>query len=114
MLLNIKHRIMQHYPGNIINNGFVPSVTTRHSIDPSTGEPLWEVPVATKEDLDNAVKHAREAFTTWSTTTFPERAELLLRYADVIEANRKPLERLLTMEQGKPLSLSKVTDHSIL
>ncbi|KAK7987054.1 aldehyde dehydrogenase-like protein [Apiospora saccharicola] len=74
---------------------------------PSTGEPLWEVPVATKDDLNNAVKYAREAFTSWSTTTFRQRAEMLLRYADVIEANREPLERLLTMEQGKPLSLSK-------
>ncbi|KAK8121746.1 hypothetical protein PG984_010416, partial [Apiospora sp. TS-2023a] len=96
-----------NYPGNIINNEFVPSTTTRHSIDPSTGEALWEVPVATKEDLDNTVKYAREAFTTWSTTTFQQRAEMLLRYADVIEANREPLEKLLTMEQGKPLSLSK-------
>ncbi|KAK7961696.1 aldehyde dehydrogenase [Apiospora aurea] len=96
-----------HFPGNVINNEFVPTVTTRHSIDPSTGEPLWEVPVATKDDLDNAVKYAREAFKTWSTTTFQQRAEMLLRYADAIEANREPLEKLHTMEQGKPLSLSK-------
>ncbi|KAK8017002.1 aldehyde dehydrogenase-like protein, partial [Apiospora rasikravindrae] len=96
-----------HFPGNIINNELVPSTTTRHSIDPSTGKPLWEVPVATKDDLDNAVKYAREAFTTWSTTTFQQRAELLLRYADAIEANREALEKLHTMEQGKPLSLSK-------
>ena len=89
----------------------MPTTTTRHSIDPSTGKPLWEVPVATKEDLDNAVRHAREAFTTWSATTFQQRSEMLLRYADVIEANRGELEKLQTMEQGKPLSLSKVTDH---
>ncbi|KAK8075739.1 hypothetical protein PG997_010402 [Apiospora hydei] len=96
-----------NFPGNIINNEFVPSTTTRHSIDPSTGKPLWEVSVATKEDLDNAVKHAREAFTTWSKTTFQQRAEMLLRYTDAIEANREALEKLHTMEQGKPLSLSK-------
>lgn len=87
----------------------MPTAATKHSIDPSTGEPLWEVPVATKDDLENAVKHAREAFVTWSETTFQRRAEMLLRYADAIEANREGLQKLLTMEQGKPLSLSKVT-----
>ena len=29
--------------GNIINGEFVPTPTTRHSIDPATGEPLYEV-----------------------------------------------------------------------
>ncbi|KAK7999385.1 hypothetical protein PG990_011985 [Apiospora arundinis] len=96
-----------HFPGNIINNEIVPTAATRHGIDPSTGEPLWEVPVATKDDLENAVKHARKAFVTWSVTTFQQRAEMLLRYADAIEANREGLQKLLTMEQGKPLSLSK-------
>ncbi|KAI1335836.1 aldehyde dehydrogenase-like protein [Xylariaceae sp. FL0016] len=95
------------YPGNIINGEFVASKDTRHSIDPATREPLFEVPVATKSDLDAAVKHARVAFETWSATAFAERSRLLLAYADAIEANREVLEKLQTMEQGKPLSLSK-------
>ncbi|KAF2738393.1 aldehyde dehydrogenase-like protein [Polyplosphaeria fusca] len=96
------------YPGNIINNQFVPTAKTRHSIDPATDEPLYEVPVATKEDLDAAVKHARTAFKTWSQTPFEERAKLLLAFADAIEANREDLERLQTMEQGKPLQLAQL------
>jgi acyl-CoA reductase-like NAD-dependent aldehyde dehydrogenase len=40
-------------------------------------------------------------------TTFTERAQLLLKYADTIESYRDDLEQLLTKEQGKPLSLSK-------
>lgn len=62
--------------------------------------------MARKEDLDTAVKHAREAFHSWSKTSFAERAELLRAYADTIEENRYELAELLTMEQGKPLSLS--------
>lgn len=84
----------------------MPTPTTRHSIDPATGEPLYEVPVARKEDLDAAVAHARTAFKTWSQTTHEERAKLLLAYADVVEANRDDLEKLQTMEQGKPLDLA--------
>jgi acyl-CoA reductase-like NAD-dependent aldehyde dehydrogenase len=64
------------------------------------------VPIAREEDLDAAVKYAREAFKSWSTTAFADRAKLLLEYADAIETNRDELEKLLTMEQGKPLSLS--------
>jgi acyl-CoA reductase-like NAD-dependent aldehyde dehydrogenase len=68
---------------------------------------LYEVPVATKEDLDIAVQHARKAFATWSKTSFEERAELLVAFADAIEENREELEKLQTMEQGKPLELAK-------
>jgi acyl-CoA reductase-like NAD-dependent aldehyde dehydrogenase len=96
----------QTYPGNIINGEFVPTPTTRHSIDPATGEPLYEVPVARKEDLDAAVSHARAAFKTWSKTTHEERAKLLEAFADTIEANRDDLEKLQTMEQGKPIGLA--------
>ena len=85
----------------------MPTKTTRHSIDPATGEPLYEVPVATEEDLDNAVKHAREAFKSWSETTTEDRGRLLLKFADAIEENQEELAKLLTMEQGKPLALAK-------
>ncbi|CAM1507400.1 Fc.00g070410.m01.CDS01 [Cosmosporella sp. VM-42] len=97
---------IKSYPGNIINGQFVPTTSTRHSIDPATAEPLWEVPIATKEDLDNAIKHARGAFKSWSKSTFEERGELVLKHADAIEKNPDDLEKLLTTEQGKPLAFS--------
>lgn len=84
----------------------MPTPTTRHSIDPATGEPLYEVPVARREDLDAAVDHARTAFKQWSQTTHEERSALLLKYADAVEANRSDIEKLQTMEQGKPLGLA--------
>ncbi|CAN9277023.1 unnamed protein product [Alternaria sp. RS040] len=95
------------YPGNVINNQLVPTPETRHSINPATSQPLYEVPIAREEDLDTAVTAARKAFKSWSSTPFSERASLLLKYADTIESHRNDLEQLLTKEQGKPLSLSK-------
>ncbi|KAL3447713.1 Aldehyde/histidinol dehydrogenase [Aspergillus insuetus] len=95
------------YPGNIINNEFVPTTATRHSINPSTKEALYEVPVSTQADVDLAVKHARKAFESWAKVPFAERAKLLLDFADAIEAHREPLEKLLVLEQGKPLGLAK-------
>jgi acyl-CoA reductase-like NAD-dependent aldehyde dehydrogenase len=98
---------IQSYPGNIINNEFVSTPKTRHSIDPSTGEPLYEVPLARKEDLETAVAAARTAFKTWSVTPFSKRSSLILEFASAIEEHREDMERLQTMEQGKPLSLAK-------
>ncbi|KAI4906534.1 hypothetical protein J4E90_010427 [Alternaria incomplexa] len=95
------------YLGNVINNQLVPTPETRHSINPANGQPLYEVLVARKEDLDVAVDAARKVFKTWSYTPFSERANLLLKYADTIEHNRDELEQLLTSEQGRPLSLSR-------
>ncbi|RFU34291.1 hypothetical protein B7463_g2077, partial [Scytalidium lignicola] len=95
------------YAGNIINNEFVPTKETRHSLNPSTAEPLYEVPVSTQANVDLAVKHARTAFKTWSKVPFEERARLLVAYADLIEANREELEKLLVREQGKPLGLAQ-------
>ena len=97
----------QSYKGNIINGEFVPTPETRHSIDPTTEKPLYEVPVAGKEDLDAAVQHAQKAFKTWSKTSFDDRAKLLLAFADVVEANREELEKLLSIESGKPLGLAQ-------
>lgn len=95
------------FPGNIINNEIIVTETTRHSINPSTGEPLYEVPVASKDDLEAAVKHAKTAFTKWSETSFDERSKLLLAFADAIEKHREDFENLSTKESGKPITLAK-------
>jgi acyl-CoA reductase-like NAD-dependent aldehyde dehydrogenase len=65
--------------------------------------------MARKEDLDSAVLLARAAFKSWSSKTpFSECSGLMLAYADAIEANRVEIEKLQTMEQGKPLGLAHV------
>ncbi|KOS21728.1 putative aldehyde dehydrogenase-like protein [Escovopsis weberi] len=94
------------FPGNIINGKIVPTPNTRHSIDPSTSKPLFEQPLSRPEDLDLAVEHARKASKSWAKVPFEERSRLLLVFADAVEASRDEIERLQTLEQGKPLSLA--------
>ena len=60
--------------------------------------------MSTQEDLDRAVQAARDAFKTWSKTSFADRRAALAAYADAIDANAKEFAKILTMEQGKPLS----------
>jgi acyl-CoA reductase-like NAD-dependent aldehyde dehydrogenase len=86
----------------------VSTSATRHTVNPADGENLYEVPVATRDDLDQAVKHARAAFKPWSRTPWSKRGELLLEYAAAIEKHRDALEKLDVLESGKPASLAKV------
>jgi acyl-CoA reductase-like NAD-dependent aldehyde dehydrogenase len=63
-----------------------------------------ECPRASKEQLDKAVAAAKAAYPAWAATPIEERRKLVIKMADVIEANSGELARLLTSEQGKPLA----------
>lgn len=73
--------------------------------NPATGAHLADAPVASPEQLDQAVDAAGKAFLTWSSRTYEERAEVLLEIAEIIEAGADVYKRLLTTEQGKPVRL---------
>lgn len=76
---------------------------TRRAINPSTEEALYEVPVSTQEDVDDAVRAGQEAFTVWKQRSYDERAQHLLKFADAIEENLEGLSELLGKEAGKPV-----------
>ena len=59
-----------------------------------------------KANLENAVNAACEAFKSWSQTSYEERKAKLLAYADALEAEKEGFVKLLTTEQGKPVSIS--------
>lgn len=61
-------------------------------------------PSCSDEQLDDAVRAARDALPTWSATPFAERRQALLAVADAVETSIEPLARLLTAEQGKTLA----------
>lgn len=66
------------------------------------------MPVATTDDLDRAVDAAQQAFRKWSKTSYDQRRAALKAFGDAIEANQDALARLMTMEQGKPLTQANV------
>lgn len=65
--------------------------------------PNPDVPVSTKETLDQAFSAARAAFKVWSMTALEEWKAALLAYADALDVNSDNFIKVLTMEQGKPL-----------
>ena len=72
-------------------------------INPATGRVLTTSPRADRAQLDQAVAAAKTAFPAWSATPLRERAALLVKLADALEAGQGAFARLLTQEQGKPL-----------
>lgn len=70
---------------------------------PANGEELAICAEATKEDVDKAVESAWQAWQSWKDTTAAERAALLLKIADVIDANKDKLAMIETMDNGKPI-----------
>lgn len=88
---------------NIINGKLSSTKTTRHGINPATGEPNPEVPVSTPEDVDAAVTAAKDAFMGWSKTLYGERRKAVLAFADALEKLSPDFAKLLTEDQGKPV-----------
>jgi betaine-aldehyde dehydrogenase len=72
--------------------------------EPATGRPMAEVPRAGVEETDAAVARARRALASWRTVSPGDRAALLRRIADGVEAEAGDLARLEARNAGKPLA----------
>lgn len=76
-------------------------------INPATEEKITEVPIATREVLDEAVKHSQAAFETWSKTTWAERAEKVKAIGAEYKTLIQDLAELLVLEQGKATAFAQ-------
>lgn len=92
----------------IINGQAKLTQSTRHGLNPANRKPKAEVPVATEQDLDEAIAAAKAAFKVWSCVPYEERKKAVLAYADAIDDLRTEFRDLLISEQGKPVCDSPV------
>ncbi|WP_343525411.1 aldehyde dehydrogenase family protein [Sphingomonas sp.] len=88
----------------LIGGRLVDGAETMEVINPATEEVLASCPRASAAQLDEAVAAAKQAFPAWARTPIAERRALILDLADAMEVHAESLARLLTQEQGKPLS----------
>jgi len=77
------------------------SITT---INPSNGDVLGEVPLASVEDVDLAVAAAKEAFPAWAGLEVTKRAQYLIRLADAIDENTDYLALMDSVDSGNAIS----------
>jgi acyl-CoA reductase-like NAD-dependent aldehyde dehydrogenase len=82
------------------------------SVSPRDGRVLANIPAGSAEDVDRAVRAARESFEDgrWRDLPPRERKRILLRWADAITAHTAELALLDTLEMGKPISESQRVD----
>ena len=92
-------------------NGAWVSAKNKKTFDvtnPATQEKIASVPDCNAADTKAAIDAAFTAFPAWRKTLVKDRANILRKWAALIEANIDVLANILTTEQGKPLAESKV------
>lgn len=73
------------------------------SIDPATGEIVWEGAAATADDIAQAVAAARAALPAWRAASLDDRIAAVRRFAAALEADREGFAELISRETGKLL-----------
>ena len=73
------------------------------TVNPATGETLKTFEPATDREIDETLTRAAKAFREHRLLPFAERASLMTRAAEILEADKNELGRLMTVEMGKPI-----------
>ena len=76
-------------------------------VNPSSGEVIAQVPYATAQDVDRAVKAAHNAFLEWRDIPVADRVQPLYRFKNLLEKHLVELATILSRENGKTLDDSK-------
>ena len=91
--------LIKHFVGGKVISGN--SERKGKIFNPATGEQESEVILASKADLDGAVKIAQKAFQTWSLNPPLQRARIMFKFKELIEKNFDELAKLIVSEHGK-------------
>lgn len=69
--------------------------------NPATGQAQAAVDFASAEEVDQAVETARQAFAGWRATPLSRRAEILFKVRELVDANRRRIAEMFTLQHGK-------------
>lgn len=73
------------------------------SLNPATGQEIWQGRAAGEAEVKAAVQAARDAFPAWAARSVEDRAVILQRFRDKIAAEKETLALLIAQETGKAL-----------
>ncbi|GFF92920.1 aldehyde dehydrogenase [Aspergillus udagawae] len=96
---------------NILDGERRGSSRVHHGTNPATGKPLWDAPIATAEDVDEAVRAAQKAFPKWSATEYSSRVQLLNQFADAFLKLAPEFTTLLQAETGRTKDVAQIEVH---
>jgi len=89
--------------GHWINNRVVLGTSGRSGVvfNPATGEEQAQVDFASVAELDAVVAASKAALPTWRATSLSRRAEIMFRMRELVDANRKEIANIVSLEHGK-------------
>ncbi len=90
---------------NYINGQWVAPKTGEYflNINPANNDDvIGEFAFSGQQDVDDAVKAAREAYKTWRLVPAPKRGDILRKVGDILNRRKKEIARIMTREMGKP------------
>ena len=90
-----------------IDNQPVTTAATFAVVNPATEDVFAHAPDCGAAELDAAVGAARAAFPAWRDTPISDRQDMVRALGEALLANRTELSRLMTQEQGKPVTGSE-------
>jgi malonate-semialdehyde dehydrogenase (acetylating)/methylmalonate-semialdehyde dehydrogenase len=76
-------------------------------VNPATGKVIATVPISTRDEINEAVEAAKEAFPDWRRTPPLERVRCLFRLKELLEEHFEEVSRIQTMEHGKTIDESR-------
>ena len=74
------------------------------SINPATGEVIETFEPFSQERIDQALDRAQQTFRQWRSSSYDERAALVLAIGKTLRAQKERLARIITLEMGKPIA----------
>jgi malonate-semialdehyde dehydrogenase (acetylating)/methylmalonate-semialdehyde dehydrogenase len=88
---------------NFINGKWMEAQTSQYEqvINPATGEVIANVPLSSRQDIEQAVVASREAFEAWRETSITERSRLMFKLHALLLEHQEELAELITKENGK-------------
>ena len=97
---------------NYLNGGLTPPLAGRYldNIEPATGQVYGQIPDSGPEDVAAAVTAAEAALPAWRALPAEDRGRILVKIADLIDANLDRLAHAESQDNGKPLSLARAMD----
>jgi succinate-semialdehyde dehydrogenase/glutarate-semialdehyde dehydrogenase len=75
--------------------------------NPATGEVLAKLPRCKEDEVTAAIVAADKAFRAWRKTTAKHRSQIVYRWWQLIVEHKEDLAKIITLEEGKPLSESR-------
>jgi len=87
-----------------VNGEWLISDSTFEVFNPATGKVITQISEVSSLEVEKAINSAGKAFEEWKLTPYEQRSKILLKWQELLRENSEDLARILTSEQGKPLS----------